>query len=100
MAEKKFTFKALNSSKLRQFSYEEYKKDKDQKFVKNGSDNLFPQQVIDLYNRSSVNAACINAIVEGIIGEGLTANEEIYLQRANSHGESWNDLFAKSCFRL
>lgn len=93
MAEKKLTFKTIDNSKLRKFSYKEDKKDS--KFIKNGGDNLFPQHIIELYNRSSINGACINAIVEGIIGGGLTANEEMYLQRANSHGESWNDIFAK-----
>jgi hypothetical protein len=94
MAEKKFTFKTLDNSKLRKFNYQEDKKET--KFVKNGVDNLFPQHIIEMYNKSSVNAACINAIVEGIIGEGLTANDEMYIKRANSHGESWNDLFAKA----
>ena len=91
----KFTFKKLINSTLREFNYHEYKKDKDDKFVKNGEDNMFPQHLIEMYNKSSVNAACINAVVEGIIGEGLTANEEIYLKRANSSGDSWNDLFTK-----
>ena len=92
---KKFTFKKLLNSTLREFNYHEYKKDKDQKYVKNGEDNMFPQHLIEMYNKSSVNAACINAVVEGIIGQGLTANEEIYLQKANSRGDSWNDLFSK-----
>lgn len=100
MAEQKFTFKTIDNSKLRKFSYEESKKDKGQKYVKNGNDNMFPQHIIDMYNKSSVNAACINAIVEGIIGGGLTANEEIYLQRANSHGESWNDIYSKVAMDL
>ena len=91
----KFTFKKLLNKTLRQFNYDEYKKDKNQKYVKNGEDNMFPQHLIEMYNKSSVNAACINAIVEGIIGQGLTANQEIYLQKANSAGDSWNDLFAK-----
>ncbi len=91
----KFTFKKLINKTLRQFNYDEYKKDKNQKYVKNGEDNMFPQHLIEMYNKSSVNAACVNAIVEGVIGGGLTANEEIYLQKANSAGDSWNDLFAK-----
>ncbi len=95
MAEnKKFTFKTLENNKLRKFSYLEDKKDT--KYIKNGSDNLFPQHLIEMYNRSSVNAAAINAIVQGIIGQGLTANQEEYLQRANKYNESWNDLFTKA----
>ena len=96
MAEKsKFTFKSLESKKLRKFNHAEYQSDKEKKYVKNGNDNLFPQHLIEMYNRSSVHAAATNAIVEGVIGQGLTANEDIYLERANKKGESWNDLFAK-----
>ena len=64
-------------------------------FVRFGEDNLFPQNTIELYNKSSIHAAAVNAIVEGIIGKGLTANEEIYLAAANKKGETWNDIFAK-----
>ncbi len=96
MADKnKFNFTKINNSKLREFNHKEYKKDKNEKFVKNGDDNMFPQHLIEMYNKSSVNAACINAIVEGIIGQGLTANDEAYIERANSAGESWNDIFTK-----
>jgi len=91
----KFTFKTILNSTLRQFNYDEYKKNKNDKYVKNGEDNMFPQHLIEMYNKSSVNAACVNAVVEGVIGQGLTANEESYLKKANSAGDSWNDLFAK-----
>lgn len=65
------------------------------KFIKAGDDNQFPQYLIDLYNRSSLNGACINSIVQGIVGGGLTANEEVFLDRANSQGETYNDIFKK-----
>lgn len=94
MADKnKITFSKLNTIKKREFSYKE--SNRDTKYIKNGADNNFPQDLIDLYNRSSVHAAAVNAIVQGVIGDGLTANEEMYLERANSHGESWNDIFKK-----
>jgi len=96
MSDKKITFGKVDTSKLRKFNYHENKDTKDSKFVRNGSDNQFPQHIIEMYNRSSINAACINAIVEGVIGEGLTADDQEVLQRANSHNESWNDIFAKA----
>ena len=67
-------------------------------YVKFGEDNRFPNHIIDLYNKSSIHAAAVNSIVQGIIGKGLTANEEIYLARANSKGETWNDIFAKAAY--
>jgi len=63
--------------------------------VKAGEDNLFPQYLISLYNKSSIHAAAVNAITEAVIGGGLTANEEAFLDKANKTGETWNDIFAK-----
>jgi len=90
---KKFNFQTVLPQQGRSFDFLETKGEK--KFIKFGNDNLFPQHLIDLYNRSSIHAAAVNAITEGIVGEGLTANIETYLDRANSHGETWNDLYAK-----
>lgn len=91
--EKNLKFHKINLQNSHKWNYQE--KIKDGEFVKAGDDNKFPQHLINLYNRSSVHASCINAIVEGVIGQGLTANEEVYLDRANFSGESWNDLYAK-----
>ena len=63
--------------------------------VKAGSDNLFPQYLIELYNKSSIHAAAVNAITETVIGGGLTANEESFIDKANKIGETWNDIFSK-----
>jgi hypothetical protein len=66
----------------------------DGKYIKSGEDNLFPQYCIDLYNRSTLNASCINSIVQGIIGDGLTSNYDFALSKANGYGQSWNDIFS------
>lgn len=94
MAEKtqRFTFQIHNRNRQDKLSWKEKH---EKKVIKNGNDNLFPQNLIELYNKSSVHAACVNAIVEGVTANGLTANEEIYIERANAHGESWNDIFEK-----
>jgi hypothetical protein len=89
----KIFFKKLNFHKSTQYSWNDSKKDK--KFIKYGDDNKFPAHLIDLYNASSLHGACVNSIVEGVIGEGLTANNEAYLERANKYGETWNDIFEK-----
>lgn len=68
---------------------------KNKEFVSFGKYNSFPQELIDLYNNSSIHNTCVNAIVDGIVGEGLTANPEFVLDIANSSGESWNDLLKK-----
>ena len=64
-------------------------------YVKFGDYNSFPNDLIELYNNSSIHNTCINAIVDGIVGEGLTAEPSWVLDRANSSHESWNDVFKK-----
>lgn len=63
-------------------------------FVSYGEQNDFPQYLVDLMNNSSIHETCINAIVEAIQGDGLTAEPSFVLEKANSK-ESWNDVFSK-----
>ena len=65
------------------------------KIVYYGERNDFPHYVTELYNKSSINATAINAITDGIVGGGLTTEDETVLERANRDGESWNDIFKK-----
>ena len=89
--------KKLHFAKVESFSHNRlsYKEKSDGNYVKSGEDNQFPQHIISLYNDSSIHAAAVNATVEAIIGGGLTADNETALDRANSHGETWNDIFSK-----
>ena len=63
-------------------------------YIDYGDDNAFPIHLIDLQNNSSIHNTCINAIVEGVIGGGLTSNVERSLERANPY-ESWNEIYRK-----
>lgn len=63
-------------------------------FVKYGEQNAFPQHLVDLFNNSSIHETCVNAIVEAIKGDGLTAEPAFILDKANRK-ESWNDVYAK-----
>lgn len=65
------------------------------KIVYYGEQNDFPHYVTELYNKSSINSTAINAITDGIVGAGLTTENEDVLKRANRDGESWNDIFKK-----
>ena len=64
-------------------------------YVKFGERNAFPDDLIKLYNNSSIHNTCVNAIVDGIVGEGLVSEPQFVTDRANSDGETWNDLFKK-----
>jgi len=64
-------------------------------FVRWGYDNSFPNYLIGLYNNSSIHNTCVDAVVEAIIGEGLVCDKSYLLDKANSEGETWNDIFRK-----
>ena len=86
--------KFANITKDNQARIDIYEK-KTNEYVKFGQYNSFPNDLIELYNNSSIHNTCINAIVDGIVGEGLTADPEYVLDTANSTSESWNDIFKK-----
>ena len=65
------------------------------KIVYYGTRNDFPTYIIELYNKSSIHGTAINAIKDGIVGGGLTTEDEEVLEIANRDGESWNDIFKK-----
>jgi len=71
------------------------KEEKGKDYVKFGQYNSFPEQLIELYNNSSIHNTCVNAIVDGIVGEGLIAEPSYVLEKANRDGETWNSLFKK-----
>jgi hypothetical protein len=91
---KKYTFKTIprNNATNERISLVERK---NQFYISFGSDNGFPNKLIDLMNYSSIHGTCVNATVEAIIGNGLTSNKPETLDFANYEKESWNDIFKK-----
>lgn len=57
-----------------------------------GADNLFPQKLIELYDSSAMHHTCIQAITEGILGEGLEVIGDEYI---NTKGETIDEIFEK-----
>lgn len=71
---------------------------KGKKWVSFGADNLYPQYITELYNKSAINRTAIISKTLNVIGEGLECIDEKYnyvLNRANDY-ESWNDVFDKA----
>lgn len=87
----------VNFSNIKRDSYSKKmsSEKKDKQFIRYGEDNQFPDYLIGLYNHSSTHAACVNAVVEGVRGEGLITDDEEILQRANRMGESWTEIYNK-----
>jgi len=61
-------------------------------YIKFGLDNLFPQTLIELYDTSAMNHTCIDAIKDGIYGEGI---KDYGVEYINTDGETINDIFSK-----
>ena len=61
-------------------------------YIKFGVDNLFPQQLIELYDSSAMNHTCIDAIQDGIYGEGIVEYGGEYI---NTDGETIDNILEK-----
>ena len=93
--DKSFNFKNIKKSFAARVRPEERVGHGDsQKFVKYGEYNDFPNHLIDLYNNSSIHSTCVNAIIDGIVGEGLVADPSFTLDSANPK-ETWNAVYRK-----
>ena len=57
-----------------------------------GEENIFPERLIKLYDSSAMHATCINAIKDGIFGEGVKLIGDEYI---NTKGETIDDIFEK-----
>ena len=61
-------------------------------YVFYGEANLFPDRLIELYDSSAMHHTCIEAIKDGIFGEGI---EMIGDEYCNTKGETIDDVFEK-----
>lgn len=61
-------------------------------YVKFGNSNLFPQEIIEYYNTSAMNATAINSITDGVKGEGIAL---VGGEHMNNNGETLDEIFAK-----
>ena len=64
-------------------------------YVLFGENNLQPQHSIDMFNFSSTNRACLNAVISGIVGKDLLVDGEEGYTMVNST-ETLYDVFKKA----
>jgi len=57
-----------------------------------GTDNLFPQQLIELYDSSAIHHTAVDSISDAIYGEGIKYYGDEYV---NTKGETINDVYKK-----
>ena len=61
-------------------------------WVSFGARNLFPAELIELYNTSAMHATAVNAITDGIVGGGIRIYGDEYV---NTRAESLDEMFEK-----
>lgn len=83
---------AINAGNFQAIDLPLIKEVRGKEYMYYGEDNLFPQKLIQLYDSSAMHHTCIQAITDGIIGEGI---ENIGNEYINSKGETVDELFEK-----
>ncbi len=61
-------------------------------YVFYGEDNLYPAEIIKMYDTSAIHHTCVDAIKDGFFGEGIELIGDEYI---NTNGETIDDIFEK-----
>ncbi len=83
---------SIKASQFDTFELPEIKSVRGKDYMYYGAKNLFPQELIRLYDTSAIHHTCIDAIKDGIIGDGIEIIGDEY---ANQKGETIEDVFQK-----
>jgi hypothetical protein len=83
---------SVKGSSFKAIDLPEIKEVRGKDFVFYGATNLFPQELIGLYDSSAMHHTAIDAITAGIIGEGIDIIGDEYI---NSQGETVDAVFEK-----
>ncbi len=71
---------------LAEFNLPEVTETANKDYIQFGTDNMYPQYLLELYNGSSINNAIIKGVSAMIYGEGLDATDK---QDSEEHKEQW-----------
>ena len=74
------------------FELPQVKEVRGKEYMYYGAKNLFPQELIRLYDSSSMHHTCVDAIRDGIFGDGINIFGDEYV---NGKGETLDEIFAK-----
>ena len=74
---------------LAEFNLPEVTETANKDYIQFGTDNMYPQYLLELYNGSSINNAIIKGVSAMIYGEGLDATDK---QDSEEHKEQWLKL--------
>lgn len=83
---------SIKSGKFSVIETPEIKEVRGKEYMFYGKKNLFPEELIRLYDTSAIHHTCIQAIKDGIFGEGIELVGDEYI---NTKGETIDDIFEK-----
>ena len=83
---------SIKGSNFDAFELPQIKEIRGKEYMYYGKKNLFPQKLIELYDTSAMHHTSINAIADGIFGEGIKNFGDEFI---NSKGETLDEIFAR-----
>ena len=83
---------SIKGSQFDAFELPQIKEIRGKEWMYYGNKNLFPQELIELYDTSAMHHTAVNAISDGIYGEGIKNFGDDFI---NTKGETLNEIFAK-----
>ena len=83
---------AINGSQFQAVDVPTIHEVRGKEYMYYGEKNLFPAQLIELYDTSAMHATCIKAITAGITGDGIEIIGDEYI---NEKGETIDEVFEK-----
>ena len=85
----RYVFKSQNFESIK---LPQIKEKKGKEWVDFGSNNLYPQLLIELYNNSAMHHTAVEAIVDGVVGEGFKHFGDEFV---NTQQETIDEIFEK-----
>lgn len=83
---------SVKGAKFQAINIPQVKEIRSKNYMYYGEDNLFPQVLIDLYDTSAMHHTAVQAIKDGIFGEGISIiGDEVI----NAKGETVDEVFEK-----
>lgn len=83
---------SIKGSQFDAFELPQIKEIRGKEWMSYGAKNLFPQKLIELYDTSAMHHTSVDAISDGIYGEGIKNFGDDFI---NTKGETLNEIFAK-----
>lgn len=83
---------SIQTGKFATIQLPEIREVRGKEYMYYGAKNLFPEEILELYETSAMHHSCVLAIKDGILGEDIELVGDEYI---NQKGETINDIFEK-----